>query len=203
MQAPSAQKVLLVLGHGKPSGLCHHLLEAARQVLDEKGAACRVHDLLADGFDPILRLDPGEAHPTRRTSSGDRLLERYQEDVLWADAYIFIHPVWWFAPPAILKGWIDRVLIHEVAIRQRPPDSPEGLLSGRRALLVQTFNAQFTVDKLVMGGIAKQFWKRAVFASVGIKDFRRLAIYSANDLNEGKLEAHRQRLRRAAEQLVS
>ena len=198
-----ARRVLIVLGHGRTQSLCHHLLEVAREALSQRGAEVRVHDLLADGFDPCLRLARGERFATAPSAEADQLVERYCEDVRWAEAFLIVHPVWWFAPPAILKGWIDRVFVHTVAIHQPPQGPPEGILQSRRALVVQTFNAPKAVDTLWMRNLSAAFWKRAVFASVGVQEVERLAFYGVEGISPKELSACEKRLRRAVAALVT
>ena len=142
------KRVLIVLGGARTGGLNRVLVDRLRHTLAKSGAAVRLHDLLADGFDPVLRLADGDPHARAVPSSTDPLVARYQEDVRWAERYIVVHPVWWFAPPAILKGWIDRILVDGVALRQRTGASPEALLEGRSALVVQTFNTGRAIDRV-------------------------------------------------------
>ena len=201
-QQPAPRRVLVVLGHARSAGLNHALVQVIHEELARRGAKTRFQDLLADGFDPVLRLEPDERHATRCTAQQDPLVHRYQEDVLWADAYVIVHPVWWFAPPAVLKGWVDRVLVHEVAIHQPAKGSPTPLLNGRRALLVQTFNAPSMVDRVLFGGIASRFWKRVVFPSTGIRWCGRVALFEVENLAAAVFEKHCARLRRAIGTLV-
>lgn len=160
----------------------------------------RVEDLLADGFDPVLRLPVGVRHATPEHVSP--LARRYHEDIRWMDALVIVHPVWWFAPPANLKGWIDQVLVDGVAIAQAPEGPPRPLLEGRRALLIQTFNAPRAVDRFFMRNLAEQFWRRAVFASIGIDRVERIALYGVEELAESDLEKTERRIERAVERLV-
>ena len=37
------------------------------------------------------------------------------DDLQWADTLIFVYPTWWYALPAVLKGWLDRTLLPDVA----------------------------------------------------------------------------------------
>lgn len=198
----SARATLLVIGHGRTDGLCHHLARVAKDELARLGAPVRTHDLLADGFDPVLRLAATEKAPTRATASDDALLARYQDDLLWARSLVIVHPVWWFAPPAILKGWVDRVLVDGVALRQPPEGPPVGTLEGRRALLVQTFGAPRAVDRVVFGGIAGRFWKRAVFMPVGIRDVRQVSLHGVDGITSAGLAAEEKALRRAVAKLA-
>lgn len=198
----AATRLLLVLGHGRSDGLCHHLARSAREELERLGVELRVHDLLADGFDPVLRLAPGESHACAVTEADDPLTFRYQADVRWAEAYLFVHPVWWFAPPALLKGWVDRVLADGVALRH-DTEPPTGLLGGRRALLMQTFKAPKLVDRLVMRRLSTRFWSGVVFPSIDVRGLPPLSLYEAGRLTPRRLERFERRLRRSIGRLVA
>lgn len=195
-----AANVLLVIGHGREESLCHRLLRVAQEAVTTCGAEVRLHDLLADGFDPVLRL-PQDA-PHALPEHGGRVARRYQEDVKWMDALVIVHPAWWFGPPAILKGWVDQVLVHGVAIEQRPEGNPRPLLGGRRALLIQTFNAPRRIDRFLMRRMAEQFWRRAVFLSVGMTHVERLALYGADDVSDEALRAMERKVSRAVAGLL-
>lgn len=189
-------RALLVLGHGRSEGLCHYLAGVVRDELGRLGVELREHDLLRDGFDPVLRLGPGQASAEAVAPEDDPLVARYQADVRWADAYVIVHPVWWFAPPALLKGWVDRVLADGVAL-DHATEPPRGLLRDRRALVVQTFKAGGTVDRLLMHRITARFWVNAVFFSVGIRDVTPLSLYDVGELSDRRLQRFERRLRRA------
>jgi len=197
----SSPCVLLVLGHGRTESLGHHLARVARAELEGRGATCRVHDLLADGFDPVLRLRTEQSSAEEVDATAEPLVARYQDDVRWADAYLIVHPVWWFAPPALLKGWVDRVLADGVAVDHRE-EPPRGLLTGRRALVVQTFKAPRAVDRLLMKRVSSQFWSRAVFRSVGVRDVTLLGLYGASAPWGKRLERFERRLRGRVARLV-
>lgn len=80
------------------------------------------------------------------TQAGQLLPEvvREIENLKWADVVVLQFPLWWFGPPAILKGWFDRVLVNGFAIGV-PSEATrqwlrygEGLLQGRRGILAVT-----------------------------------------------------------------
>ena len=55
----------------------------------------------------------------------------------WAQGLVFIYPVWWFGPPAILQGWIDRIFTRKFAF-DFGPSGMRGLLTHERALVINT-----------------------------------------------------------------
>ncbi|MCP5023537.1 MAG: hypothetical protein GY930_17430 [bacterium] len=201
MSTQAKNKVLLVVGQGRSESLCHHILRVIQAELEKQGKECRVHDPLADGFDPVLRLGPDDSHASQVTAEQDPVLHRYQQDAKWAAAYVFVHPVWWFAPPAILKGWIEKVMCEGVGV-DYSSGLPKGLLEGRTALLIQTFKALRVIDSVLTRGITAAVWRRGFLAPLGIHLARRIPVYSVGDMDKAKLAALEKRLRKAARDLV-
>ena len=77
------------------------------------GAEVRLSDLYARGFSPVLTWDEWKYY---LNCPGNRApVAQDVEDVLWCDTLIFVYPTWWYGLPAMLKGWLDRVLLPEVA----------------------------------------------------------------------------------------
>lgn len=81
------------------------MADAAREELLALEHTVLAHDLYAEGFNPV---QPGSE--ALNTSSDDRLVEAHCSDLARADLILIFHPNWWSQPPAILKGWIDRVV---------------------------------------------------------------------------------------------
>jgi NAD(P)H dehydrogenase (quinone) len=70
-------------------------------------------------------------------------IKMQQEKVSRAEAIVFIHPVWWAGPPAILKGWIDRVFSMGFAYRfDEKTGEPVGLLKHKKAVVINTAGAR-------------------------------------------------------------
>ncbi len=125
---------LIVYAHPNPRSFNKALLDTAQQTLEEAGHEVRVKDLYAMDFAPVLSAADFEALERGEVPTD---IAREQQDLLWSQALIFFYPVWWYGRPAILKGWVDRVLQHGFAFRAGP-DGVEGLLGGRKALIVIT-----------------------------------------------------------------
>ena len=127
-------KYLIVYAHPDPGSFNRALLGAVERRLDETGDPYDVRDLYALGFDPVLTRDelaPGGAAKAR----GD--VKRERDLVAGADALIFIYPVWWFAMPAIMKGYIDRVFSENFAFAF-DGGRFRGLLGGKKVYIINT-----------------------------------------------------------------
>jgi putative NADPH-quinone reductase len=105
-------RALIVHAHPSPASFA---AAAAREV--EAGLAGGGHevelcDLYARGFDPVLS---GEALARYLDAPANRAgVETYVESLLAAESLIFVFPVWHDGPPAILKGYFDRVFLRGV-----------------------------------------------------------------------------------------
>lgn len=142
------RNVLLVHAHPNPDSFNHAVRRAVEKGLASNGASVRVRDLYAESFDARLTLSERRMHLDAPSSKPH--LQSYFDDLTWCDSIVFVHPTWWGAQPAILKGWIDRVWVHGVAW-----ELPEGarrlkpsLHNVRRLVTVTTHGSSRFVNAL-------------------------------------------------------
>lgn len=163
---------LVVLAHPKPGSLNHAIASAVRQAIEGLGHEVFYHDLYLEGFDPVL---PADEIP--RDGSLPDSIKVHCDQLANADLIIIVHPNWWGQPPAILKGWIDRVVRPGGAYAFEEGDSgegvPRGLLKARVALVFNTGNTPAAREKEVFGDPLELLWHNCVFRLCGVKRFRR------------------------------
>ncbi len=133
------------------------------------GARVTVQDLYRDGFDPRLSTSELEG-----ASFADGLAARYARELVAADAVAVVHPVWFFGPPALLKGWVERVVREGVAFDVGEDGAVVGRLRARQALVVTTGNAGRATEE-ALGDPVTRFWRDVVFTPAGVPETRRLA----------------------------
>ncbi|MFT7618352.1 MAG: putative NADPH-quinone reductase [Planctomycetota bacterium] len=182
MKPGLTSKFLVVFGHGREEGLGCALRDFVSEQLTAATADFRMHDLLQDGFDPVLRLKAGQKIALPPEHYEDALAHQYCQDVLWADVLVFIHPVWWFGMPAIMKGWLDRILVEGIAITQDAGGSPVGLLKQKKVILIQTFGTNKVIEQTLFASMARKYWKRAVILPTGAQPFLPFSLHSADDV---------------------
>ncbi|WSJ91176.1 NAD(P)H oxidoreductase [Streptomyces sp. NBC_01304] len=140
---------MLVLAHPRPDSLTAQLARHTEARLVREGYAVDLLDLHAEDFDP--RLGPGdEPDWADRDKAYSPEVQAHMARVEAADVIVAVFPLWWFGPPAILKGWIDRVWNYGFAYGRSTPR-----LRGKRMLwlgLVSYTQAEFT----------EQGWDRTV-----------------------------------------
>jgi NAD(P)H dehydrogenase (quinone) len=140
--------------------------------LQKSGYEVIFHDLCRERFDPLL---PYEEIP--KDALLDPVVQKHCDEIAGADGIIIIHPNWWGQPPAVLKGWIDRVIRPGVAYTFVEGDSgegvPVGLLKAKTALIFNTSNTVEEREVRVFKDPLETIWKNCIFDLCGVKDIYR------------------------------
>ncbi|WND81020.1 NAD(P)H-dependent oxidoreductase [Lysobacter capsici] len=157
----------LIVANPSPTSLSHAMAQAAQEVLTEHGYRIAFHDLYAEQFNPVQPT--GESG---NVGSSDPLVERHCQELARADLIAIFHPNWWGQPPAMLKGWIDRVFRLDTAYAYPPGVSyegvPVGLLKARHALVFNTSNTPADREMAAFGDPLEAIWARCVFGLCGV-----------------------------------
>ncbi|SDD47112.1 NAD(P)H-dependent oxidoreductase [Ruegeria marina] len=122
-------RVLIVFAHPSEQSYGAALLATANEALVQNGHDVQVIDLYRTNFDPVLSLQDWNDY----ISDTGRLIEKvspHVEAMRWAEALVLVYPTWMYGPPAILKGWLERVWLPGVAF-----DIPDGLKKRARGKL--------------------------------------------------------------------
>lgn len=170
-------KVLVVYAHPNPQSFNHAILKSFTGGLSEAGHTYEVVDLYAINFNPCLSVEDFAKLMEGKTADDVRA---QQEKVSQADALIFIHPIWWSGPPAMLKGWIDRVFSMGFAYMLDEKDGhPTGLLKNQKALIINT--AGGTEEEAKMMGATdalKKIEDDLILRFVGISNVQHVIFYN-------------------------
>jgi len=130
-------KILLVYCHPNPESFTAAVKAAAVETLERAGHEVDVLDLHAEGFDPVMSREERAGYHTRHAN---RLpVASHLDRVQAAEGLLFVYPTWWYAQPAMLKGWLERVLIpHETFTMPEGNQPIRGLMTNIRFLGVLT-----------------------------------------------------------------
>ncbi|MCB9495358.1 MAG: NAD(P)H-dependent oxidoreductase [Fibrobacteria bacterium] len=133
---PKPHRILILDGHPDETSLGRALSRAYQEGARASGAETR-HVALANlDFDPILR---GGFH-SKNALEPD--LVQAQQDILWAEHIVWVHPVWWSNIPALMKGFVDRVFLPGYAFSYSGASPfPRQLLKGRSSRIIYTQDA--------------------------------------------------------------
>lgn len=161
-------KITIILAHPRPGSFNHAIADTVAATLRKSGHAVTVHDLYQEQFDPLLPYDE-----IPRNADLPTVIAEHCREIAAADGIVFVHPDWWGMPPAILKGWIDRVLRPGVAYRFAETDSgegvPTGLLKARAVIVFNTSNTPAVREQEVFGDPLERIWKDCILSFCGVQ----------------------------------
>ncbi|MFJ3925226.1 NAD(P)H-dependent oxidoreductase [Streptomyces sp. NPDC090022] len=169
------------LAHPRRGSFNHAVFDAVVAELRDRGCHVLAHDLYAEGFDPALAAgETGTVEGAERASDAQVALHR--AEVATLDALVFVHPNWWGMPPAVLTGWVQRVLAPGVAYKLgSAAGEPAGLLRAGRALVLNTSDTPAEREESEFGDPLERIWSACVLPYVGVDDVRRVVFRTVGD----------------------
>ena len=142
-------RALIVFCHPKEDSFSGAVLGVVRDRLDAAGAEVRVRDLYRSNFAPVLSAHELDIYLDEAANVAP--VAQDVADLRWADTLIFVYPTWWYGLPAMLKGWLDRVLVPGVAFVM-PKDGADirpGLTNITRMGVFTTCGASWWLTSLI------------------------------------------------------
>ena len=147
-------KIYIIYAHPAEESFCRKVLKEFCRGLDESGHEYEIGDLYHSGF--ITDMDAAQyereiGYHSEMPVPDD--VQAEQKRIDWAEALVFIYPVWWSDCPAKLKGWFDRIFSYGYAYYY-DEDWVRGVkVDIRKALII--CSAGMTVEQLEETGIAQ------------------------------------------------
>jgi putative NADPH-quinone reductase len=151
---------------------CHPIAESFGAAVRDRvlkglaaaGHEARLIDLYAIGFDPVLSAEGREAYHT--AGANEAGVEEHLAALRWCEALVFVYPTWWYGPPAMLKGWLDRVWVPHATFRMPEPGRPIGrvLTNIRHIAAVSTLGSPWWWWRWVMGEPGRRMLLRGLGA---------------------------------------
>lgn len=155
-------RLLFVHAHPVPESLNTALRDVAVETARAQGHEVRVIDLCAEGFNPVMSTEERRSYTESVSIPADLVL--HVDALRWADGLILIYPTWWYAQPAILKGWIDRVWrpgiafsLHDEGQRLRPALTNIGLIG-----VITSFGSPWWFWTFLMGAPGRKIILRGL-----------------------------------------
>jgi NAD(P)H dehydrogenase (quinone) len=180
--------ILIILGHPDNNSFNHAIADICKNRLMDNGHSVIFHDLYAEGFNPVI-----DTREIPRNGQIDDKIKRHCDDLIKSDGIIIIHPNWWGQPPAIMKGWIDRILRPGFAYEFEEGDNgegiPIGLLKAKTGLVFNTSNTSEERENNIFKDPLDTIWRNCIFDFCGVKQFDRLMfrIIVNSDFNQRQI----------------
>jgi putative NADPH-quinone reductase len=182
--------ILVVYAHPDPESYNASLFKLACQELEQAGHKVHPLDLYACDFEARMSRSERESYMTKDNTVG---IEDHVAKLRWAEALVFVYPTWWMGPPAILKGWLDRVWLPGVAATFGPNGVQPGLTNIQKIMIVTTQGAS-RWRMAVIGNPPRKMFKLSLKSVTGCKDIQWEALYSMDKNTEKDREGFITRL---------
>ena len=164
--------ISVLLAHPNTESFNHAIAHVAADALTEQGHTVFFHDLYAEDFSALLPHEEFE-----KDTDVPPEIQLYCDELAMSDGIIIAHPNWWGQPPAVLKGWVDRVIRPGVAYEFLDGDSGEGiavgLLKAQAVLVFNTGNTPLEREMSIFGDPLETLWNTCIFEFCGVKLFHR------------------------------
>ena len=175
--------VLTVLGHPSPTSFNAALASAYARGVAQAGAESELIRLADLDFDPVLH---GGYHGEQELEAD---LVRFRESIERASHVAWVFPVWWGAPPALLKGVIDRSFLPGWAFTVKKSGLPNKLLRGRSARTLVTIDSPGWYDRLMYRRSAHRAFETATLAYTGFSPVRSTSFTNVRGASDARRAA--------------
>jgi putative NADPH-quinone reductase len=177
-------KLLLIVGHTNPNSFTNALARAYARGAGLAGVDTERIDLSALRFDLVLRQSEGEVQSLEPDLLAAQAAIRAADHVAW------FFPTWWAAPPALVKGFVDRVFLPGYAYAyEKGRALHRKLLVGRSARLVTSMDAPWWWYALFYRGALHASFINATLRFVGFAPIYRSTIYGLKGASEKRKAA--------------
>ena len=178
----------IIYAHPYEKSFNHAILERVQELLRAKGETYKLIDLYKDGFNPVYTKE--EPALFNQGEALDPLVKQYQEILVNTRRLIFIFPIWWADMPAIVKGYLDKVLLKTFAYVENPSTGLlQGLLNIDEAMVISTSTAPTFYLRYFCGNTIGGAMLGHTLKGVGAKRRRWVNCARANKTTDAKRKA--------------
>lgn len=164
-------KILLINGHPDKESYNYALASSYKKGALASGAEFREINIGELTFNPNL-----EFGYRKRTELEPDLLNA-QESIQWAEHIVWVYPVWWGSVPAIMKGFLDRVLLPGFAFKKREGSVWwDKYITGKTSRIICTMDQPSWYYRWINGRPSHIAMKKLTMNFIGIKKVRITAI---------------------------
>ncbi|MEM6894636.1 MAG: NAD(P)H-dependent oxidoreductase [Bacteroidota bacterium] len=164
-------KILIINGHPDKESFNHGLFQAYKKGVKKTKTEIKEIKIGELQFNPNLQFGY-----RKRTELEPDLLDA-QEKLKWADHLVWFYPIWWGSVPAIMKGFLDRVLLPGFAFQKREGSVWwDKYFTGKTARLICTMDQPPWYYRLVNRSPSHTAMKKLTMQFIGVKSVKITAI---------------------------
>lgn len=168
-------KTLIVTSHPYEGSFCHALMVAAKEGAQKAGHTVDIIDLEADHFDPVMHS--ADLIGFLKHQAQDARAIDYIQRVKAADHLILVFPIWWELMPAMMKGFIDKVVFpgETFDYEKGGTGMASKLAKLQSTTVITTMNTPKALYRWVFGDAIQRALIRGTFKKMGLKNVKWLS----------------------------
>ena len=185
-------KTLIIYNHPHEGSFCSAVRDAVLSGLDVGGHEYKVIDLDKDRFDPVMREKDLSAfvqasrNPEKEIEGLDPLIEVYVNKMRWAERIVMIFPIWWMTTPAMMKGFIDKVIFPGMVYRMEGGKLVSLLSRLKQVVIITTMNTPSAIYESTFGNSIEGSLIKGTFNQIGIHDIRWISLNMVKQVGDEK-----------------
>ncbi len=177
--------VVIVFNHPYHGSFCNAILEAVTTGLEKANHTVDLIHLDKDGFNPVMSASDLKAFVNR--SAVDPTVIEYGKRLENADHLIFIFPIWWELMPAMMKGFIDKVIFPGMVYDY----SEKGMMKKKitriqGVTVITTMNTPRILYWSIFGNAIKKALLLGTFWKIGYKNRKWISLNRVKMVSDGK-----------------
>lgn len=179
-------KTVIVTSHPYDGSFCHALMEAAKNGAEKAGNTVDVIDLEADHFDPVMHS--ADLIGFLKHKAQDEQAIDYIQRVKAADHLILVFPIWWELMPAMMKGFIDKVVFpgETFDYTKGGAGMASKLTNLKSTTIMTTMNTPKFLYRWIFGNAIQRALVRGTFKKMGLKNVKWLSCNMVKGSSDSK-----------------
>lgn len=190
-------RALVLYAHPCGESFAASLRDTVTGTLRARGWEVDLCDLYAEAFDPVM--GPEERRGYHDTATNTAPVQSHVDRLRAAQALVFVHPVWNFGMPAILKGYTDRVFLPGITFSLQDGRVKPAMTHIRKMACVTTYGAH-RLRAFLAGDPPRKVVSRAFRHACQPDSFLYMALYDMNRADQGQRAGYLARVQRKMEQ---
>ena len=175
-------KTLIIYNHPYEGSFCSAIREAVKSGLRKGRHQCKVINLDKDRFDPVMREKDLKAFKLRGeedltiVDGVDTKVLRYKKKLEWAERIVMIFPIWWMTTPAMIKGFIDKVIFPGIAYKMEGNRLVSTLSNLKQVVIISTMNTPADIYRNEFDNSLEGSLIKGTFNKIGIHDIKWISL---------------------------
>ena len=185
-------KTLIIYYHPHEGSFCSAIRDAVISGLEVGKHEYKLVDLGVDEFDPVMRAKDLKAFAMagRIGEEGlegvDPIVLKYMKKLRWAEHIVMIFPIWWMSMPAMMKGFVDKVIFPGVVYKMEGGNLVSMLSGLKQVTIITTMNPPADVYKNMFNNSIEGSLIKGTFNKIGIHDIRWISLNMVKQVGDEK-----------------